>query len=677
MSEIVRPTIAPYLRLGSTAGWEPQLGMLRLDAADGNVRLGTPGTRPFADAEPYGSLGGRTLMRGLAIGPDGEVLLADPKARVIRIHRQPVPGIPELPDGQFPALWPARPLSGTAQDPYALVRPTDLAFTPAGDLLIADAGAGRLLVLAYPRAELRRVITLPGWEPVAVGTDGSGRCYVADAAGATVHRFDSRWRRESGYPHPGTRLGDPWQLALAVQGQCGKDPCGIENCGSNACGCGGDLREGMVGGPHPALVVADGERLVLLDERGHTLPADTPVPAVAEPALQPGPDGKLSWADPRYPNHEPLRLDGVVIDRTGRHPGTGLPLVALPTRLRLPQAGVLRLGPLTGQGPGFVWDRLVLDAQIPADTSVLIRTLATDSLPEADLLDEPQAGWSRTAVLGPHTPPEVLVPGQPGLNLWIEIELRGTGHTTPVLRRLDVHAPRRSSLHRLPSSYRQEADSADFLDRFLSYFDTVFAEVQAEHREVARLLDERTAPAGAGLDWLGSWFGLDFQPGWGEATRRRAIAEAMAYSVERGSIPGIRRLLGWHTGLPAPWPAVIEHFRLAPDAPPVGREPLPAPGAAHRCTIVLPESVAPNARERQELEQLLAAQLPAHVRVEVRYIRPGIVVGAQSTIAVDTLLGGSPAGALGTAQLGIDTSFGSNTPADPHTTPHPRSSTPC
>ncbi|WP_417373481.1 hypothetical protein [Glutamicibacter protophormiae] len=61
------------------------------------------------------------------------------------------------------------------------------------------------------------------------------------------------------------------------------------------------------------------------------------------------------------------------------------------------------------------------------------------------------------------------------------------------------------------------------------------------------------------------------------------------------------------------------------------------------------------------------------MRAEVRYIRPGIVIGAQSSIAVDTLLGGAPHGALGAAQLGIETGFGT----DAHPTQYPRSSTPC
>ncbi|WP_461635591.1 phage tail protein [Glutamicibacter soli] len=688
MSSYPRATTAPYLRLGAEAGWEPRLGSERLVSDGGTVRLGHPGIRPIADGEPFGSLGGRTLVRGLAIGPDGELLLADPDARVIRIARQPVPGIPADPADPLPALWPVRPAADAPHDPYALLRPVDLAFTPHGDLLIADAAARRLLVLAYPHGALRAVISLPGWEPGAVAVDAAGRCYVADRAGlhgsgATVHRFDAHWRRSAHYPHPGTVLAAPWQLAVAAGGcGCAGGCAGGCNGGCNGgcaggCnstpGCTGDSGCTTTSGRTPVLVVADGSGLLVLDDRGRVLPAGTPIPELAEPALLADPDGTLSWEDPGRPHHDPLRFPGLRIDRTGREPDTGLPVVALPARLRLPQAGVLRLGPLVGDGPGFAWDRLVLDAQIPPGTAVLVRVLASDAPAEPGLADGSAASWSRAVKLEAQTPTELLVPGPAGQHLWIELELRGTGYATPQLRRLDVHAPRRSSLRRLPPGYRQDPVSANFLDRFLSYFDTVFAEVQAEHRDAALLLDERTAPAGAALDWLGSWFGLDFHPSWPVSTRRRAISEAMAYSMERGSIPGLKRLLGWHTGLPAPWPAVIEHFRLTDQAPPVGRAPLPAPGAAHRCTVVLPESAAPDAAQRQELSRLLDAHLPAHVRAEVRYIRPGIVIGAQSSIAVDTLLGGAPHGALGTAQLAIDTHLCT----EPHPTPSLRSNTPC
>ncbi|MCW4464556.1 phage tail protein [Glutamicibacter sp. MNS18] len=653
MSSPVRRTTLPYLRLGGSSGWKPLLGSTALQLRGEGVTLGYPGARRIPLSEERGSFGGATLVRGTAISPTGELLVADLARRTIGIHRQPVPGA-EPPEADFTDLWPARPLpvepgagldepTHPPTDPYTLLEPLDLAFTPGGDLVIADAAAGRLLVLAWPRAAVRAVITLPGWRPVALAVDAAGACHVADARHHTVHRFDSRWRHDPGFPHPDTVLGDPWQLA-AVAPACAP-PATCTDCGCQA-------------GSHPArpvLAVLDGKRMVLLDSRGRMLPGHTPLPPLVPPALQRDATGALSWPDPAWPGHQPLRFGQLVVDRTGRHTGTGLALLAVARTMRLPQAGRLRLGPLAGQAPGFAWDRLVLDARIPQGTEILVSTLSSDSPLEPESLDEAGASWSQPMALGSGQPTELLVHSRPGANLWIEIELRGTGSLTPTLRRLDVHAPRHSSLAMLPPGYRQEPDSADFLDRFLSYFDTVFAEVEATHRNVAELLDARSAPAGAALDWLGSWFGLDFDVTWDEPTRRRVIGEAMAYRTERGTVPGIRRLLRWHTALPEPWPAVIEHFRVPAEAvPPVGGSALEDPGAPHQCTIVLPACAAPAETDRQRIRGLLAAHLPAHVRARVRYIHPGVVIGAQSSVGVDTLLGGVPDGNLGTGQLGID-----------------------
>lgn len=663
MSSQVRETGLPYLRLGGSAGWEPLLKARSMDltAAEG-AGLGVRGYEPIPGTEPLGSFGGRTLVHGTAIGPQGEVLIADPARRVVLVHRQPVYG--EKPDPgtpDFRPLWPARDLPVGAEhdvsrpphppaDPYTLVEPVDVAFCPNGDLVIADAAAGRLLVLAYPTAQLRRVVHLPNWAPVAVAFDAAGRCHVADRAGRTVHRFDSRWRRALHYPHPATVLVSPWQLAAVAGGAANCETTASYPCADASCATGQEVPAA----PGPLLAVLDGDRVVLLDERGRMLPARTALPELAPPALRRAADGVLTWPDPAH-HHLPLRLEGLEVGRDGVHAGTGHALLAVARRVRLPQSGRLRIGPLSGDGAGFAWDRLVLDAHIPQGTALMVSTLASDGALEPELLDAPGAGWSVPLALRPGEAPELLVQSRQGTHLWIDLEFRGTGMDTARLRRLDVFAPRSGSLRRLPPGYRQDAASADFLDRFLSYFDTVFAEVESEHRDMARLLDERTAPPGQALDWLGGWFGLRFDPGWDTATRRRSIAQAMVYRSERGSVPGLRRLLGWHTALPEPWPAIIEHFRVPVDAKlPIGRELLRDPGAAHQCTLVLPASAVSTPADRRALEELLAAHLPAHVRCRVRYIRPGVVIGAQSSLGVDMLLGGPPTPELGAGELGAD-----------------------
>jgi hypothetical protein len=103
-------------------------------------------------------------------------------------------------------------------------------------------------------------------------------------------------------------------------------------------------------------------------------------------------------------------------------------------------------------------------------------------------------------------------------------------------------------------------------------------------------------------------------------------------------------------------PQVIEHHRVPTDGttPYIGGEPLDATPAAHGCTIVLPERVVPDDAARARLLQLIDAHIPGHVRYRLRLVPAGVAVGRQSTVGIDTLLGGSSSPGLGRARLGRD-----------------------
>jgi phage tail-like protein len=215
-------------------------------------------------------------------------------------------------------------------------------------------------------------------------------------------------------------------------------------------------------------------------------------------------------------------------------------------------------------------------------------------------------------------------------------------------------APRRSSLRYLPAPFHQDPESRHFLDRLLAYFDSVLWQPTAIGRSFPAYLDAEAAPVGAFLDWLGSWFDWEFLAAWPEATRREMIAEAIPYFRTRGTAKGLRRLLQWHTGIADPYPVVLEHFRLRdrPPAPPlhIGGFPL-APGAsefAHVFTLVLPAAAV---TDRTQVEALIEAQKPAHTHCELRLIEPGFRVGRQSSLAVDSLVGGVPMLPLGLGHL--------------------------
>lgn len=658
MRETARDTGAPFARYDSRIGWplEQAAGPSGVLATDDGLLLGRPGAKPIPDAEPLGSMGGRRMPKGLAISPDGRIFLADPANRVILSGLANPPG-DRLPEPRLSPLWEARPLPepaphdlappGHPADPYALVRPVDVALTPGGDLVIVDEGAERVLILAFPTAYIRQVITFDDHAPSAVVIDRNGCAHilllpVAEEATATIAMFDGDWRRMPDFPRPELVMERPSALAAWPDADCA--PSKATGCG---CGCGP-----RPGGEPPLLVVLDRCGLIAVGAQGEIVETAVLPEPLSAPPLAMGPDRSLKYVHPAWPNRKPLQLKGLIVGPEGHLQGTDLGLIALPRRIELPRYGVVTTSALDSGVRAFAWDRIALALTLPTDTRVLVSTLTSDSALEPDRVADAR-GWSAPLEILPEHTPEILIQSGKGRYLWLRFELFGDGTVTPLIAQVDVFGPRRSSLNDLPALFQQDADSADFLDRFLSYFDTGLAEIAAIGGRIPGLLDPYATDPEF-IAWLGSWFDLEFQADLSEATRREMIAEAIPYFKQRGTVTGLRRLLQWHTGLTGDLPQVIEHYRIAAfDSPPfVAGAPLGGTELAHRFTVILPEVAVPDAAKHDRLERLIAASIPAHTGYELRILTPGISVGTQSTVGVDTLLGAAPGAPLGDATLG-------------------------
>lgn len=643
-----RPTTTPFFRLNADMGWSlgPEHGASAIPYDDRPLALARRGREPIALAEPNGSFGGRTLVRGLALSSEGRMFLAAPARREILTALIPDAGA--APPRDADSIWPFRPLwpARTAGDPYALVEPVDVALAPSGDLVIADRGAGRLLVITWPGAEIRQDIALgAGARPSSIAFDAAGRCHIADPGLATIHRFSPVWRKDDSYPHSSVVLTAPCHVAAIAPISAGGEDlaCACEG----ACGCASQIRGA------PILAALDKTKLVCLDAWGGL--ADIPDPLTLTPPALTLDAGVLSWRDPAFPGRDPLTIASLDPDRRGRHRGSGLALLARPRRVQRPSFGEAVLGPFDSGAAGFSWDRITLDAMIPPSGRIVLTTLTLEQEMERDRLDSlPDTRWSRPLAINPGDRPEVLIQSRPGRYLYIRIELSGDGSESPSIAEIDLFGPRRSSLQYLPAPFHDDPESASFLDRFLSYFDVVFDEIRRQNTDIARNFDPDAAPEGAMLDWLGAWFDLDFPASWPVATRRVAVAEATALHRSRGTAQGLRRVLQWQTGLSDPLPQIIEHFRLPANGDPVfvGGEDLNAGRREHRMTILLPAEHLAAEDDRRVINRLIAGQLPAHVSYQLLPIETALTIGRQSTLGVDTLIGARAPEGLGDARLG-------------------------
>lgn len=319
--------------------------------------------------------------------------------------------------------------------------------------------------------------------------------------------------------------------------------------------------------------------------------------------------------------------------------------------------------------PECIWHRLLLDADIPAGTNILVRARAAD---DRELLD--QTAWqsqprpylrSGGAELPYYQPAidrpgarfgswELLLQAVHGRYLQVELTLEGSGRATPRLSTLRVWYPRFSYLeHYLPAIYREEPQPADFLERWLANFEGFYTNLEDKIEQLPRLLDARTAPVEA-LDWLAGWLGVVLDPLWSEERRRLFISHAFELYSRRGTVPGIEIALRLYLDKevderlfdPRCWGnstvRIVENFltrdvdpRLYGDPTTQAQTGDPA-DSAHRFTVLLPHTLT--AEQQQMAARIVDLEKPAHTAFELKRYWDLFRVG-EARLGQDTQIG--------------------------------------
>lgn len=211
-----------------------------------------------------------------------------------------------------------------------------------------------------------------------------------------------------------------------------------------------------------------------------------------------------------------------------------------------------------GKAPDCVWHRLFVDACIPPGAELLVESRTAD-LPnlvgQMPWRDEPSLYLRHSGSEIPYHEPfagkkkpregtgtwELLFQRARGRYLQLRLTLRGTGRNTPILRSLRVYYPRFSLVDEyLPAVYRQDPESASFLERYLANMEGTFTTLEGRISQAQLLFSPETAPAKY-LAWLASWFGFILDENWEEFRRRLFLRHAMELFNQRGTVSGLIR----------------------------------------------------------------------------------------------------------------------------------------
>jgi phage tail-like protein len=704
----------PSLLLDALQGWQlasplsPSNG-LRQDA-DGALTLQPlPGEAiALADAAKLAQAG-MQCPAGLASDGCGHVILVDAgNGGVFRIDIATLAADSDIRNCR--AIERIDGIGGPGTAPRALNAARGIAALRGGGFAIADTGNARVQCFAAPPRALTQVFQDLGGlrradaepatldHPWSVAVDHCGGLFVVDRGHRAVRHIDPRARTLANI---GTgALADPTRIAVSAAG---------------------------------IVAVADQSlQAVLLFRPGAAAPLAQMKPARQVPmSVAFGPEGTLYVGDAvglihvfvpdatspqvyTFVGSGDSRVTGRIVDLAWAGNDGLLALIEQDndTRSRAlwriwPDGGFVSKGSITTQALDSdielcQWHRILLAADFigghggpapigaaqPGVASIEIETYTSGDLTAtAQLLTANAVPWRRNLRSG-DADPDCLVQNEPGRYLWLRVTLGGNGAISPRVAGARLFFPRQSYLQHLPAIYQDDQQSRNFLERFLSVFQTEFDDIDQRIDRLWLLLDPiSTEPAF--LQWLAGWVGLVIDPGWAPDLLRQHIRDAHARHLVRGTPRGIEQAINDYVELPAQ-AKVLEHFRLrdwatvSPAAEPDGDrqfwtgvaaldgtrrlwsrsftkrlqldvysqigafrlvsrpEPAVEPfdWGAHRFTVFFPADPTDAAALSKRVAAVVEREKPAHTEAELCPVFPRMRVGRQAMVGVDSRIGG-------------------------------------
>ena len=673
------PTVLP---VDGGLGWQTLTSSLA--AGPDGLRLAADPAGPLGLGWRDGSLGGLTLPRGFALDRDGAlVLLASRSPWAIRRFDRERHEFVDLPQ-----------IGGAGHDARRFWRPRNIAV--AGEsLYVADTGNHRVQVFDLPTVALRYV-----WTASSVTTSGAGPWQPVDVAtrDSTAFILDGRGRRV--YRHH----ADEDELELLIDGSSGSGRW--RRLAIDVAGRIHVFEIGSDRAPRLLVHDFDGVFLRAVGDAGEVRGsfAIPLVELTYDRRDMKHPRFRFRGPD-SCDSSEIEHGDGsLTFDREGRP--VEMDLAESLEETRYVTEGLWRSAPLDSKTFRCQWHRVELDLdRVPPGTVVTIHAATTDQPGQTPMFeDEPifratgqlqpppvaASTFPEPASKAPDQPSDFLVQSWPGQYLHLKLTMRSDGFSTPVLRGLRIRFPRESYVSYLPAIYSGDDIGRSFLERFLGIFQTDWDDLEARIGTITKYFDADAVPVDGGfLDALASRFGLPLEGRWTGEQRRTLLQGMRAFYTHRGTAVGLRAYLQAYLQnmsdlAPADqgaFPVLVEGFRerprlelLAPDVVPqggalrlwspdvVGRLTLGStarvgavrlmdtgdPGGdifeafAHRFRVYVPAMWVRSAADEDMLHRALEAEKPAHASYQLELVEPRFRVGVQSTVGMDTIIGGYP-----------------------------------
>jgi phage tail-like protein len=200
--------------------------------------------------------------------------------------------------------------------------------------------------------------------------------------------------------------------------------------------------------------------------------------------------------------------------------------------------GIYISHPLDSTVQDMKWHRIEINMDVPEDTQVLVYYMTSNENLNVNMENYLNLPWSSPVI----NPGDALIEAAAGRYLWIRMDLTGTMNLSPAVNDFTVYFPRTSYLGYLPAVYQEDPESRDFLEGFLSVFETFFMGVEERIDNIAALFDPDSAPPEF-LNYIAGWLSLPVSEYWDDERLRELAGRAADIYKMRGTRDGIRAIL--------------------------------------------------------------------------------------------------------------------------------------
>jgi phage tail-like protein len=283
------------------------------------------------------------------------------------------------------------------------------------------------------------------------------------------------------------------------------------------------------------------------------------------------------------------------------------------------------------QIPECIWYRLVMDADFPEGTHATIAYVITDE--DIKDVNKLEAKWSKSQI----NPKDILIVGPKGKYLWLKVTVSVDDPEAkpPIIRSIKLYFSKATYLGYLPEIYQEDPNSKVFLERYLSVFEAVLANLESHIDDVPQLFDAQETRSDF-LPWLSTWLGAVKDENWPEDKWRIFLSRAVELYKIRGTKAELEEIIDIFSG--APPVAIIEPVLLKYNNQELEVVFNRLFGGKYSFCVLLKPNQVKTETDRKVIKRIIDSEKPAHTQGGLAVIENRLRLDWHTYLEINTYL---------------------------------------